>query len=316
VPSRTWQQDAAPAGRVFVGGGRTDERYGKRWQIHYRGCGILAAMAAGDVQSKISSRARLAVTKVPQITAWFWIAKVASTGMGEATSDFLYFRLGTVKAGAVGAVLLIGALVLQFSVRRYRTWVYWLAVVAVSVTGTQAADGLHVVVGLPYWQTTLLYAVCLAVIFAGWYLTEGTLSIHSITTWRREAFYWATVMATFALGTALGDLTATTFKIGYFKSIVLFAVVIAVPLVAHWKLGMNSVLAFWFAYTITRPLGASLADWLGVAHSQGGLDWGRGKVAAVLTVPILIAVGYMAITGVDRAPGEPQSPARARHRAA
>jgi uncharacterized membrane-anchored protein len=284
--------------------------------MHCAGYGILTAMATGDVQSRLGSQVRQAVTKVPQITVWFWIAKVASTGMGEATSDFLYLHFGTVKAGTIGAVLLIGALVLQFSVRRYMTWVYWLAVVAVSVTGTQAADGLHVVVGLPYWQTTLLYACCLAVIFIAWYLTERTLSIHSITTWRREAFYWATVMATFALGTALGDLTATTFKIGYFKSIILFAVVIAIPLVGHWKLGMNSVLAFWFAYTITRPLGASVADWLGVPHGLGGLNWGRGPTALVLTVPILIAVGYMAITGVDVAPDEPRRQARARHRAA
>ena len=246
---------------------------------------------------------------------WFWIAKVASTGMGEATSDYLYLRLGTIKAGAIGAVLLIGALALQFSVRRYRTWVYWLAVVAVSVTGTQAADGLHVVVGLPYWQTTTLYAFCLAVIFIAWYLTEGTLSIHSIITWRREAFYWATVMATFALGTALGDLTATTFKIGFFSSAVLFLVVIAIPLVA-WRLGLNSVLAFWFAYTITRPLGASVADWLGVPRYLGGLNWGRGPVALLLTVPILIAVAYMGITGVDVGDDDPAPPARARHRAA
>jgi uncharacterized membrane-anchored protein len=284
--------------------------------VHIAGYGILTPMATGDVQSRLAGQARLAVTKVPQITAWFWIAKVASTGMGEAASDFLYVHFGTVPAGAIGAVLLIGALVFQFSVRRYMTWVYWLAVVAVSVTGTQAADGLHVVVGLPYWQTTLLYALCLAVIFVAWYLTEGTLSIHSITNWRREAFYWATVMATFALGTALGDLTAVTFHIGFFKSIVLFAVVIAIPLVAHWKLGMNSVLAFWFAYTITRPLGASVADWLGVPRSLGGLNWGRGPVALVLTVPILIAVAYMATTGIDRTPEDSQPLTRPRHRAA
>lgn len=271
-------------------------------------------MATWQIRGRLAEQARAGVTKVPQITAWFWIAKVASTGMGEATSDFLYMRLGTIESGAIGAVLLIGALALQFSVKRYRTWVYWLAVVAVSVTGTQAADGLHVVIGLPYWQTTALYAFCLAVIFIAWYLTEGTLSIHSIITWRREAFYWATVMATFALGTALGDLTAVTFKIGFFSSAVLFLVVIAIPLVA-WRLGLNSVLAFWFAYTITRPVGASLADWLGVPHYLGGLNWGRGPVALVLTVPILIAVGYMAITGVDVAHDDPAPPARARHRA-
>ncbi len=276
-------------------------------------------MTTGDVAGRLGAQARVAATKVPEITAWFWIAKVASTGMGEATSDWLYARYGTLPTGAVGAVLLIGALVLQFRSRRYYTWIYWLAVVAVSVTGTMAADGLHVVVGLPYSVTTTLYAVILAAIFVAWYRTEGTLSIHSITTVRREAFYWATVMATFALGTALGDLTAITLKFGYFSSGVLFLVVIAIPAVTHRWLGLNSVLAFWFAYTITRPLGASLADWLGVPTSAGGLDWGRGVVALILTVPILIAVGYMAITHVDVAPGGAAAGTQrsgARHRAA
>lgn len=273
-------------------------------------------MATGEVRSRTSSQVRVAVTKVPVITAWFWIAKVASTGMGEALADYIYLRFGTAVTIVFGTILLVGALVLQFAVRRYRTWVYWLAVAAVAVTGTEAADGLHIVIGLPYWQTTTLYAFCLAVIFAVWYLTEGTLSIHSITTWRRELFYWATVMATFALGTALGDLTAVTLHLGFFSSAVLFLVIIAIPLVAHWKLGMNSVLAFWFAYTITRPLGASIADWLGVPHSLGGLDWGRGVVAVVLLVPVLAAVAYMAVTGVDKESVGAPGPAGPRHRAA
>jgi uncharacterized membrane-anchored protein len=277
-------------------------------------------MTTDDVAGRFGVHARMAVTKVPEITAWFWIAKVASTGMGEATADWLYARYGTLPTGAVGAVLLIVALVLQFRSRRYRTWIYWLAVVAVSVTGTMAADGLHVVIGLPYTVTTTLYAVILAAIFILWYRTEGTLSIHSITTFRREAFYWATVMATFALGTALGDLTAFTAKLGFFSSAVLFLGVIAIPAVAHRWLGMNSVLAFWFAYTVTRPLGASIADWLGVPARTGGLDWGRGVVALILTVPILIAVGYMAVTHIDVAdPGRlgPDDARRtvARHRA-
>ena len=275
-------------------------------------------MTTGDVARRLGVQARVAVTKVPEITAWFWIAKVASTGMGESFADWLYARYGTVPTGAVGAILLIGALVLQFRSRRYNTWIYWLAVVAVSVTGTMAADGLHIVVGLPYTVTTALYALILAAIFVVWYRTEGTLSIHSITTFRREAFYWAAVMATFALGTALGDLTAYTMKIGFFSSGVLFLVVIAIPAVAHRWFGMNSVLAFWFAYTVTRPLGASVADWLGVPASVGGLDWGRGVVAAILTVPILIAVGYMAVTHVDVARGGRANGARrakARHRA-
>jgi uncharacterized membrane-anchored protein len=260
----------------------------------------------------------LAVSKVPEITAWFWIAKVASTGMGEALADWLYFKYGTVPTAAVGAILLTGALMLQFGSPRYNTWIYWLAVVAVSVTGTMAADGLHIIVRLPYTQTTAVYAVVLAAIFLMWYASERTLSIHSITSLRREAFYWAAVMATFALGTALGDLTAYTMKIGFFSSALVFLVLIAIPALAYRWFGMNAVLAFWFAYTVTRPLGASIADWLGVPASVGGLAWGRGVVALVLTVPILIAVAYMAVTHVDvaRRPGAFRArPARARHRA-
>jgi len=277
-------------------------------------------MTSGELAGRLSARQPWVLdTKVPQITAWFWIAKVASTGMGEAVSDYGYARYGTYVDGAFGAVLLIGALILQFRTRRYNTWIYWLAVCAVAVTGTMAADGLHVVVGLPYTVTTALYAVILAAIFIAWYSTEGTLSIHSITTVRREVFYWATVMATFALGTALGDLTAFTLKIGFFSSFVLFLVLIAIPLVAHWKLRMNSVFAFWFAYTLTRPLGASLADWMGVQHRQGGLDLGRADSALILAVPVVIAVAYMAISHVDvnRSQGGPArpAPARARHRA-
>lgn len=272
-------------------------------------------MTSEDIAGRLGAPARLAVTKVPEITVWFWLAKILSTGMGEALADFFYFRYGKVPTAAFGAIVLVGALALQFGARRYNTWIYWLAVCAVAVTGTMAADGLHLVVGLPYTETTAIYGFCLAVIFAAWYLSEGTLSIHSITSFRREAFYWATVMATFALGTALGDLTATTFHLGYFGSAVLFLVVIVIP-AAAWRLGMNPVLAFWFAYTITRPLGASIADWLGVPASLGGLDWGRGIVAVVLAVPIVAVVAYMAVSGVDVAPDRPRAPAGARHRAA
>jgi uncharacterized membrane-anchored protein len=275
-------------------------------------------MTTGDVAGRLSAQARVAVTKVPEITAWFWIAKVASTGMGEATSDWLYARYGTLPTAAVGAILLVGALALQFRSRQYNTWIYWLAVVAVSVTGTMAADGLHLKIGLKYTDTTILFAVILAAIFIVWYRTEGTLSIHSITSFRREAFYWATVLATFALGTALGDLTAYTMKIGFFSSALVFLVLIAIPAVAYRWFGMNSVLAFWFAYTITRPLGASIADWLGVPARLGGLDWGRGNVALILSIPILIAVVYMAVTHVDvarRSQAVGTRPAKARHRA-
>jgi uncharacterized membrane-anchored protein len=275
-------------------------------------------MTTGDVAGRLRVPVRAAVTKVPEITAWFWIAKIASTGMGEALADWLYFKYGKVPTAAVGATLLIVALGLQFGSRRYNTWIYWLAVVAVSVTGTMAADGLHILVHVPYTETTTLYAIILAAIFVAWYATERTLSIHSITSVRREAFYWAAVMATFALGTALGDLTAYTMKIGFFSSAVIFLVLIAIPAVSYRWFGMNSVLAFWFAYTVTRPLGASIADWFGVPASVGGLAWGRGVAALVMSVPIVIAVGYMAVTHIDVARGSQaiaSRPARARHRA-
>jgi uncharacterized membrane-anchored protein len=226
----------------------------------------------------------------------FWIVKVLTTGQGEATSDFLALRYGPVIAVALGGTGLTVALVLQFRAKRYIVWRYWLAVDMVSVFGTMAADGLHVELGVPYDVSTPFFAVALVVIFVAWYAAEKTLSIHSIYTWRREVFYWATVMATFALGTALGDLTATTFRLGYLASGVLFAAVIAIPAVAHWRLGMNSILAFWFAYVVTRPLGASFADWLGLSHSLGGLGLGRGVVSLYSTIVIVGFVAYLAVT--------------------
>ena len=248
-----------------------------------------------------------------------------TTGQGEATADFLFLRYGPVITGALGAIGLAVALVLQFRARRYVAWIYWLAVDMVSVFGTLAADGMHIKLGVPYDVSTPFFAVVLVVIFVVWYATEKTLSIHSIYTWRREAFYWATVMVTFALGTALGDMTAVTFRLGFLASGVLFAVVIAIPAIAHWGLGMNSVLAFWFAYIVTRPLGASFAAWLGVSHSLGGLGLGREMVSLTSTFVIIVFVGYLAVTRRDveyvasRPPaGGPPArgrPARGRHAA-
>jgi uncharacterized membrane-anchored protein len=260
---------------------------------------------------------RGAVSKVPQITAYFWIIKVLSTAQGEAVADFLYFRYGAVIAGTAGAVGLVVALTIQFRARCYVAWIYWLAVVMVAVFGTMAADGLHIVVGVPYLWSTVFYGSSLAVIFAVWYATEKTLSIHSITTWRREAFYWATVMATFALGTALGDLTAITLHLGYLTSGIVFAVVIAIPAVAHWRFGLNPILAFWFAYVVTRPLGASFADWLGVSRALGGLGLGRGPVGLALTIVIACLVGYLTVRPGDTGQhSASHPPGGARHRQA
>jgi len=244
-----------------------------------------------------STRGPLAA-KVPEITALFWVIKILTTGMGEATSDFLA-NGNLAVAGAVGFGGFCFALWLQFHVRRYYAAVYWLAAISVAVFGTMAADGLHVGLGIPYFGTTALYAVCLTAVLVTWYRKEGTLSIHSITTRRRETFYWCTVLATFALGTALGDLSATTLGLGFLASGLLFAALIAVPLIAWWKRGMNPILAFWFAYVVTRPLGASFADYLSKPKAIGGVDFGDGTVAAVATVVIVALVGYVIISRSD-----------------
>ncbi len=247
----------------------------------------------------VSVSVQHAASKVPQITVYFWIIKILTTAMGEALSDFLAFRYGPVVAGTVGTAAIVAALALQFRVRRYIAWVYWFAVAMVAVFGTMAADGMHIELGVPYTVSTVFFAVCLAVVFTAWYAVEGTLSIHSIYTPRRELFYWATVIATFALGTALGDLTATTLGLGYLASGIMFTVFILIPAVAYWKLRMNSIFAFWFAYVLTRPLGASYADWLGVGPAHGGVGLGRGVVALILSVVIIGFVAYLAVTRKD-----------------
>ena len=236
-------------------------------------------------------------TKVPEITAYFWITKALTTAMGEAASDFLVHQIKPVVAVGFGAVALAVALVLQFSARRYVPWVYWLAVAMVAVTGTMAADVLHIQFGVPYSVSTPLFAVVLAGVFVAWYATEKTLSIHSIYTWRREVFYWAAVMATFALGTAAGDLTATTLHLGYLVSGFVFAGLITVPAFGYKLFGLKETFAFWFAYVVTRPLGASFADWLGKSHRVGGLALGDGHVAVAFTILI---VGFVAFMTFDR----------------
>jgi uncharacterized membrane-anchored protein len=237
-----------------------------------------------------------AVSRVPEVTVGFWIAKALTTGMGESTSDFLVHQLPPVLAVGLGGTALAGAMALQFTARRYVPWIYWLAVAAVGVFGTMAADVLHVGLGIPYLDSTTFFAVALAGVFALWYLGEKTLSIHSIHTARRELFYWAAVMTTFALGTAAGDLTAVTLHLGYLSSGLLFAVVIAVPAVAHVRFGLDPILAFWFAYVVTRPLGASFADWMGVPHTRGGLDLGPGPVSLALILLIIGCVAYLTVT--------------------
>jgi uncharacterized membrane-anchored protein len=239
------------------------------------------------------------VSRVPDITLSFWVIKVLTTGMGETTSDFAVKAIDPLIAVALGAAALIFSLLLQFKFGRYVPSVYWLAVVMVSIFGTMAADVLHVAGGVPYAVSSSFYAVVLAIIFMAWFAKENTLSIHTVFTRRREAFYWATVLATFALGTAAGDLTAMTLGWGYFLSGVLFAVVFAVPATAYWLFERNAVFTFWSAYIVTRPLGASFADWMGKPVSLGGLGWGDGPVSIAGGILIAGLVGYLAITHRD-----------------
>jgi len=239
-----------------------------------------------------------AAAKVPEVTLWFWAIKILTTCGGEAVSDYLAQGSRPVGA-AVEAGLLIIALTWQFSTRRYVAAAYWSLAYAIAIFGTGVSDALHLFVGIPYAGTTVLWAVVLALVFWLWYRSEGTLSIHSIVTRRREAFYWAVVFATFALGTALGDFTASVLGLGYLASAIMFVAIIGIPALFWSRFGLNAVAAFWFAYVVTRPLGASFADYFGRARSLSGAGFGSGRVAVIVAVAVAIGVVYLAVTRRD-----------------
>jgi uncharacterized membrane-anchored protein len=249
-------------------------------------------------QSNIKNEAWQALTKVPKITALFWVIKILSTAMGEATSDATVNTIGPALAVPLALIALLFALKLQFRTMTYRPVNYWFAVTMVAVFGTMAADGVHIA-GVPYTISSSLYAIALVVVFYLWYEKEGTLSIHSIHTKRRETYYWLTVLATFALGTAVGDLTATTFHLGFLDSGLMFIGIFFIPVILHFVFKVNEIFTFWFAYIITRPLGASFADWFGKPKNIGGLNLGDGHVSLVLIAIIVILVGYVALTHED-----------------
>ena len=241
------------------------------------------------------------LNKVPEVTLYFWLIKVLCTTVGETASDYLAgnLNLGLTKTTFITGALLVVALGFQFRLRKYVPGVYWLGIVLISVVGTQITDNLTDNFGVSLVTTTVVFSIALAVVFAVWYGSERTLSIHTIYTTRREAFYWLAVLFTFALGTAAGDLTAERLSVGYAWSAVLFAAVIAAVAFAHYRFRLNAVLAFWIAYILTRPLGASLGDLLSQARADGGLGLGTTVTSVIFLLAILLVVVYLSITRKD-----------------
>jgi uncharacterized membrane-anchored protein len=262
-------------------------------------------MATQSQPTRAGRRRALAV-KVPEIGLIFWVLKLLTTGTGEALSDFMG-QHNVPIAAAIGIFGLAFALWLQLRTPEYRAPVYWFAVMMVAIFGTMAADGIHDGADIPYSVTTPVFAAVVGVTFLLWYRSERTLSIHSINTRRRELYYWTAVLGTFALGTAAGDLTAYSLHLGFWESAILFAVIFAIPAVGWARGRMNPIFAFWFAYVMTRPLGASFADGFSKPTS-GGLGLGDGTVGLIGLVVFVALVAWVAITKRDV-----QRPAVAHH---
>jgi len=239
-------------------------------------------------------------SKVPEITVFFWIIKVLCTTVGETAADYLNVNLNFGLSGTslVTGILLAVALVAQFRARRYVPALYWTAVALVSVFGTLVTDNLTDSLGVPLQLSTVVFSVLLAAVFGAWYLTERTLSIHSIVTRRREAFYWSAILFTFALGTAAGDLMSEGLGLGYSLTGIIVGGLILLAAVA-WRWGLNSVLSFWIIYILTRPLGASLGDFLSQPRSHGGLGVGVTLTSIIFIGGILVIVGYLSLTKRD-----------------
>ncbi|MFC9633387.1 hypothetical protein ACFTY8_30045 [Streptomyces mirabilis] len=254
------------------------------------------------------TRGRLRSNKVPEVTVYFWIIKVLCTTVGETAADLLNEKAGL---GLTGVSVLMSALlgivlVVQFRSSAYRPGVYWSAVALISVVGTLISDNLTDNMGVPLEASTTVFAIVLAVVFAVWHRRERTLSIHHIDTTSRESFYWLAVLFTFALGTAAGDLVSERIDLGYWLSAVLFAMAIAAVAIAHFALDLDAVWSFWIAYILTRPLGASIGDYLSQPTSNGGLDLGAVVTSALFLAVILGLVTYLSVTRRDVA--EPEHP--------
>jgi uncharacterized membrane-anchored protein len=250
------------------------------------------------------------LNKVPEITLYFWVIKVLCTTVGETAADFLNdnLGLGLTNTTYIMGSLLVAALVAQFRLRRYVPSIYWLAVVLISIVGTLITDNLTDTLGISLVTTTIVFSIMLAVVFAVWWASERTLSIHTIYSTRREAFYWLAVLFTFALGTAAGDLAAERINLGYLLSGLMFGAMIAAVAFAHYRLKLNAVLAFWIAYILTRPLGASIGDYLSQPRADGGLGLGTVVTSALFLSAILVVVVFLTITRRDETPAQTVSP--------
>jgi len=247
------------------------------------------------------SRVKVMLNKVPEITLFFWVIKILCTTVGETGADFLDTKL---NLGLDGVTLIMGTmlavtLVFQFKSKKYVPGIYWLAVVLISIVGTLITDNLTDRLGIPLMITTIIFTVMLSIVFAAWYKKEKTLSIHSIITTRREAFYWLAILFTFALGTAAGDLLAEKINLGYLLSAIIFGVLIASVAISHFVFKVNAVLAFWIAYILTRPLGASIGDYLSQDLDNGGLGLGTVITSMIFLATILATVIYLTVTKKD-----------------
>jgi uncharacterized membrane-anchored protein len=250
------------------------------------------------------------VVKVPEVTVYFWVVKLATTAMGEAISDYLVNDWNKYLGVLAGFIVFAVAISFQLRGKTYSTWRYWITVSMVAVFGTMAADVLHVVIGLPYALSFALYAVLLTATFTAWYRSERTLDIHTISTPRREVFYWLTVVFTFAMGTAVGDLTSITVSLGYLGSAFLFAGLILIPLAA-WRLGASQVATFWVAYVLTRPIGASFADYFGMPKDHSGLGLGHITTSVVLIAAVTAGIWFLKSSGRDAQQPQPAPAATA-----
>ena len=249
----------------------------------------------------MSSQIKKMLNKVPEITLYFWIIKVLCTTVGETAADFLNtnLNLGLTGTSLIMGVLLIIILIFQFKKKKYVPGIYWLSIVLISVVGTLITDNLTDNLGVSLMTTTIIFSIILAVVFFTWYKKEKTLSIHSIFTLRRESFYWLAILFTFALGTAAGDLISESFGLGYLLSVGIFAGAIALVALAHYKWRLNPVLSFWIAYILTRPLGASIGDYLSSDRGDGGLGLGTTTTSVIFLLLILGTVIYLAVTKKD-----------------